>query len=242
MKDNLKDLLDTYHVPDSSKKMETIKSVSTLLDEQPVIPSFLSQLWTQFTYISSRLLIFQLFLTVILLLFLKGDASGGLVIIYCISYSFLLCLTILPEVTKSFTYSMWQMEKTCLFKFDHIILLRFFLLGIVELIFLSLASLITAYFSDTSFLVTCLHFIAPFTVVSGIGLSVASISRYQLSIWSQQAITSLIVLLLIKGVDVTFSFTEITNFQWLLTMLVGDLLSIIGLRNLLRNGGKRLWN
>lgn len=242
MKDNLKDLLNTYQVPDSNKKMATTKLAQDRLNKQPITPSFWGQVWNQFAYISPRLLIFQLILTVSLLLFLEGETSGGLMIIYCVSYSFLLCLTVLPEIMKSFTYSMWQMEKTCLFKFEHLILLRSFILGIVELIFLSIASFSMAYFTETPFLTTCLHFIAPFTVVSGIGLSVANIFKQRLSIWSQQAITSLVVLLLIKGVDISISFSAITTIQWLLVMFAGSLLSIVGMRMLLRNGGKQLWN
>ncbi|MGC6768293.1 hypothetical protein [Enterococcus sp. LJL51] len=237
----LKDVLNRYQVEDSNKQKQTIHLAEQALASQDFPQTLLKQLVNQIRYLSPSFILIQLLLTLVILIMIGRDyTSSGSVMMYSLAFSVLLCLTMLPELLKSFIYSTWQIEKSCRYAFHQVLLMRYFALGLIEFLLLLTAGSITAFFSDSSFLLTLLRFFVPFTVISGISLGVVTMTNSFLSFWGQQVVTVVLIILLLKGVDGIISLNQLTEIQWILAGLGGSLLSLISMLFLSRKGGVRL--
>ncbi|WP_440895111.1 hypothetical protein ACS127_11110 [Amphibacillus sp. Q70] len=241
LKDELKTALLTYQTEESEKQQQTITRAKQALTTQVFHQSPLGELWNQLRYLSLRFILVQLFLTVAALFLISMDQSSiSTTIMYCMAFSVLLCLTTLPELMKSFTYSMWQIEQSCRFDFHRVLLMRCFALGLVELMLLVGISSIVSVFTSVSFLTTIIYFVASFAMISGISLTVVNLTNAFLSVWGQQAIISLLVFILLKVADLTISVSEITFFHWLLLFIIGSSLTIISLLIFIKNGSEKI--
>lgn len=241
LKDELKTALLTYQTEASEKQQQTISKAKQALTTRVFHHSPLEELWNQLRYLSLKFILVQLFLTVAALFLISIDQSSvSTTIIYCIAFSVILCLTMLPELMKSFTYSMWSIEQSCRFDFHRVLLMRCFALGLVEFILLVGISSIVSMFTSVSFLTTIIYFAASFAMISGISLTVVNLTNAFLSVWGQQAVISLLVFVLLKAADLMISFSEITFVQWLLIFIIGSNLTVISMVIFIRNGSEKV--
>ena len=182
MDKRLKKVLNEYEVPDilNTKMQETIRCAKTELHKRNLIarPSFIEVLIGQIQYISSTVWIAQIILIgifSILLLNSKPNLLPNITLMPVISACGpIIALIGVPELSKSFTHNMWELEESCRFNLYKLTSMRLMIVGMVDIIVMTILVAISSTVFIGSFISLVLYMFVPFNVASFIYFTIIS--------------------------------------------------------------------
>ena len=175
-----KKVLNEYEVPVilNTKMQETIRCAKAELQKQNLLarPSFIKVLIGQIQYISSTVWIAQIvFIGIfsVLLLNSKTNLIPNITLMPVISACGpIIALIGVPELSKSFTHSMWELEESCTFNLCKLMSMRLMIVGMIDIIVMTILVAISSTVFVGSFISLVLYMFVPFNVASFIYLTV----------------------------------------------------------------------
>lgn len=169
---------------DEANIKKTIFAGKQLITQNPVQKLSLNKrVFNQFKYISPFLWITQ-FLALFLCIFIisKIDTSTDITSVLSLLSFIIIFIAVLgfPEVCKSFSYQMWELEQSCKYNLRQIVTIKLALIGMSDLVII----LLIAAFSSTQIklpiLETALYLLVPFNVACIISFFAISLMRNKL--------------------------------------------------------------
>ncbi|MEW9094233.1 MAG: hypothetical protein AB2417_04035 [Clostridiaceae bacterium] len=167
-------LLNSYQPPDVSNEQmkNTIFLAKQELNKKQSFlkASFIEVLREQIKYISPVIWIAQLIvlcLTSILLWYFGNDVKETISVFSILSISApIVALIGIPEIAKSFTCNMWEIEQYCRYNLQKIMAIRMVIIGATDLISMSILFSISAFYYDGNILSLILYVLVPFNISS----------------------------------------------------------------------------
>lgn len=188
----IQDELKKYEIPaaDFSDIQKTIIAGKALLSgKQYQRVNFISRIKSQMTYISLKLWIAQFFLLSLCVYLMKDIAADSDVQVLFSVTSFFVALIALvgfPELCKSFSCGMWELEQACKYNLRQLTSLKMVILGVVDLICIGLISIVFSGYSALPFWQVGIYLLVPFNLVCICGFLIVSFFRNrtrQFNIW-----------------------------------------------------------
>ena len=205
--------------------------------------SFAHRFLAQFRYISSVLWFTQIAL-VALCMIVFGDFSDTdntyiklSVISACVA---LITLIGFPELCKSFSHNMWELEQSCKYNLRQVVAIKMLIIGLADLLTILGLTLIVGLQSGIPMIQVALYLIVPFNVTCIISFVILSFLRDKSNIHAQTAISVFVLLLLF------FIFNKLSIFHadmvnvWAIVCMISILVLAFQvlwfMRNLKRGG------
>lgn len=82
----------------------------------------------------------------------------------------MIALVAMPELAKSFSYNMWELESTSKFSLQKLIVIRLIIIGMMDLFIITIMVIITCTFYEMSFVNVILYILVPFSLANSIYL------------------------------------------------------------------------
>jgi len=238
--------LEQYSVPQANPVdvIDTIKAGKCMLTGKAFHHlSFAHRFLTQLRYISPVLWFTQITL-VALCIIVFGDCSDTdstyirlSVISACVA---LITLIGFPELCKSFSHNMWELEQSCKYNLRQLVAIKMLIIGFADLLMISGLTLIVGLQSGIPMIQVALYLIVPFNVMCIISFVILCFLRDKSNIHAQTAISVFVLLLLF------FIFNKLSVFRadmvafWatvcMLSILVLAFQVLWFMRNLRRGG------
>ncbi|BAK16753.1 hypothetical protein SSIL_2330 [Solibacillus silvestris StLB046] len=157
----------------------------------------------------------------------------------------IIALVAIPELAKSFSHNMWEIESTSKFNLQKLIAIRLMILGVFNLLIITGLVVFTSTFYEINFVNAVLYLFVPYNFTNSIYLFLLRKHRGK-----RVVIGCLITGLMIAsalGILSTLNFWYVltSTFIWivLLAFSIGSLVyELIKLFKGLRSGGEMLWN
>lgn len=178
-----KKILGKYTVApaDEANIRKTISVGKQLLMKNPVQEvCWYKRIGNQFKYISPLLWLSQL-LAVGLCIFLisqinsSTDITAVLSVISCIVA--LLGVVGFPEVCKSFSYQMWELEQSCKYNLRQIVAIKLSIIGTTDLLIVLMITLLTSIQTNLPIWEMALYLFVPFNLACIVSFFVTSLAR-----------------------------------------------------------------
>ena len=176
-------ILGAYTVApaDETDMQKTILAGKQLLMKNPVQEvCWYKRIGNQFKYISPLLWLSQL-LAVGLCIFLisqinsSTDITAVLSAISCIVA--LLGVVGFPEVCKSFSYQMWELEQSCKYNLRQIVAIKLSIIGTTDLLIVLMITLLTSIQTNLPIWEMALYLFVPFNLACIVSFFVTSLAR-----------------------------------------------------------------
>lgn len=254
MKD--KKIIDTIkrsqipQIPDSVID-ETVNLAKTEFERTPIqykMP-FRELLMGQIKYISPYLWIVQAALLLIVLISLLLSPNGiddrqTIITILSVA-SPIIALVAIPELAKSFSYNMWELESTSKFNLQKLIAIRLMIIGMIDLLIITIIVITTCTFYEVSFVNVVLYILVPFSLANSIYLFL--LRKFQGKSVVFSCLIAGLIFAIALGFLLTFNvlYTLTTTFIWIILFTVSVCTlahETIKLLKSTQSGGALLWN
>ncbi len=230
----LKKVLNEYEVPNilNTKMQETIRCAKTELQKQNLIarPSFIEVLIGQLQYISSTVWIAQIIIigifSVLLMnseIHLVPDISILSVISAC---GPIIALIGVPELSKSFSYNMWEIEDSCTFNLYKLMSMRLMIVGMIDIIVMTILVAISSTVFIGSFISLVLYMFVPFNLAGFIYLIIINRIKSKNVNYITVATGIFISVVLNQIIDQTQLYKSVSTGIWGLMFFVSAVLLI----------------
>lgn len=179
MKDKkIKDTIKSYQIPQIPDSVidETVDLAKMEFERTPIqykMP-FKDVLIGQIKYISPYTWIVQAAILLIVSCFLLLSTNGineRQTIITILSVAApIIALVGIPELAKSFSYNMWELESTSKFNLQKLVVIRLMIIGLIDLSTITIIVMATCTFYEISFVNVMLYILVPFSLSNSIYL------------------------------------------------------------------------
>lgn len=203
----------------------------------------------QIKYISPYIWIVQA-IFLLLILFSLSLSTNGIddrqTIITILSVSApIIALVAIPELAKSFSYNMWEIESTSKFNLQKLIAIRLIIIGVIDLSIITILIVTTSTFYEISFVNVVLYLLVPFNFANSIYLFLLRKFHGKRVVISC-LIAGLIIVISLGSISMFNGWYVLTStFIWIILLafslcaLVHELIKLI---KATRSGGEMLWN
>lgn len=203
----------------------------------------------QIKYISPYIWIVQALLLLLILFSLSLSTNGiddRQTIITILSVSApIIALVAIPELAKSFSYNMWEIESTSKFNLQKLIAIRLIIIGVIDLSIITILIVTTSTFYEISFVNVVLYLLVPFNFANTIYLFLLRKFHGKRVVISC-LIAGLIIVISLGSIFMFNGWYVLTStFIWIILLafslcaLVHELIKLI---KATRSGGEMLWN
>lgn len=203
----------------------------------------------QIKYISPYIWIVQALLLLLILFSLSLSTNGiddRQTIITILSVSApIIALVAIPELAKSFSYNMWEIESTSKFNLQKLIAIRLIIVGVIDLSIITILIVTTSTFYEISFVNVVLYLLVPFNFANSIYLFLLRKFHGKRVVISC-LIAGLIIVISLGSISMFNGWYVLTStFIWIILLafslcaLVHELIKLI---KATRSGGEMLWN
>ncbi len=185
-----KKILGTYAVvPAGEANMQkTISAGEQLLMQNPAQElRWYRRIVNQFRYISPLLWFFQLLAIGLCMLLIQRIGNGADMTAVLSAISFIVAMLGIigfPEVCKSFSCQMWELEQSCKYNLRQITAIRLSIIGTIELIVLLTITLFTSLRTKLPVWEMALYLFVPFNLACIVSFFAASLGRNRNSVRS----------------------------------------------------------
>lgn len=175
--------LGTYTVApaDETEIQKTIFAGKQLLLKNPVQElHWYRRIVNQFRYISPLLWLSQLLAIGLCMLLIRQMGSGAdrTAILSAISFIVALLGVIgFPEICKSFSWQMWELEQSCKYNLRQITAIKLSIIGAADLIIILAITLFTSLQTNLPMWEMALYFFVPFNLVCIVSFFAAGLAR-----------------------------------------------------------------
>lgn len=218
MKDKkIKDTIKNCQIPQIPNSMidETVDLAKLEFQRTPIqykMP-FRELFVGQIKYISPYIWIVQTVLLLIVLFSLIPSTNGiddRQTIITVLSVaSPIIALVAIPELAKSFSYNMWELESTSKYNLQKLIVVRLMIIGVIDLTIITIIIITTCSFYEISFINVVLYILVPFSLSNSIYLFL--LRKFQ----GKTVVFSCLIVGLI--IAIAFGFLSMFNIWYALT-------------------------
>lgn len=184
--------LKKYEIPpaDFSDMQSTIVAGKRLLSSKRYQRiNVIGRVKSQVKYISPKIWIMQFLLLLLCVYLMKNIAPGSdSQLLFSVTSLFITLIALLgfPELCKSFSCGMWELEQSCKYNLRQLISLKMIILGVADLICVALISAVCSGYSTLPFWQVGVYLLVPFNVVCICGFLLVSFFRNkanQFNIW-----------------------------------------------------------
>lgn len=254
MKDNkIKDTIKNSQIPQIPNSVidKTVELAKLEFERTPIqykIP--FSELFVgQIKYISPYIWIVQAILLLLILFSLslstnRIDDHQTIITILSVAAP-IIALVAIPELAKSFSYNMWEIETTSKFNLQKIIAIRLMILGVIDLSIITILIVTTSIFYEISFVNVVLYLLVPFNFANSIYLFLLRKFHGKRVVISC-LIAGLIIVIALGSLSMFNAWYVLTSkFIWFILLafslctLVHELIKLI---KATQSGGEMLWN
>lgn len=203
----------------------------------------------QIKYISPYLWIVQTILLFIVLFVLSLSANGvneqyAIITILSVTAP-IIALVAIPELAKSFSYNMWEIESTSKFNLQKLIAIRLLIIGIVDITIITILIITTKVFYDISLVSSLLYFLVPFNLANSVYLFLLRKSHEKVGV-IRCLIAGLIIVVALASLSIFNAWYVLAStFIWviLLPFSICTLMQEVAkLLKATQSGGEMLWN
>ena len=184
-----KEILGAYTVTpaDETDIQKTILAGKQLLMKNPVQElRWYRRIVNQFKYISPLLWFSQLLAIGICMLLISQISSDTDMTAILSAISFIVALLGVvgfPEVCKSFSYQMWELEQSCKYNLRQIVAIKLSIIGTIDLIILLAIALFTSLQTELPMWEMALYLFVPFNLACIVSFFVTSLARNKNSVF-----------------------------------------------------------
>ncbi|WP_339216332.1 hypothetical protein [Solibacillus sp. FSL W8-0372] len=249
----IKDTLKNYQVPQIPNLMvdKTVQLAKREFEKTPIrykMP-FRELFIGQIKYISSYIWIVQAILLLLILLSMSLSTHGiddhQTIITILSIVAPIIAVVAIPELAKSFSYNMWEIESTSKFNLQKLIAIRLMIIGLIDLLIITILIATTSIFYEISFVNGVLYLLVPFNFANSIYLFLLR-KFHGKQVVISCLIASLIIAIVLGSLSVFNVWYLLTStFMWIILLVfsVGTLfIEIIKLIKATQGGGEMLWN
>ena len=182
-----KEILGAYTVTpaDETDIQKTILAGKQLLMKNPVQElRWYRRIVNQFKYISPLLWLSQLLAIGICMLLISQISSDTDMTAILSAISFIVALLGVvgfPEVCKSFSYQMWELEQSCKYNLRQIVAIKLSIIGTIDLIIILAITLFTSLQTELPMWEMALYLFVPFNLACIVSFFVTSLARNPLT-------------------------------------------------------------
>lgn len=249
----IKDTIKKYQIPQIPNSVidETVRLAKIEFERTPIqykMP-FRELFVGQIKYISPYIWIVQAALLLIVscsLIFSTNGIDERQTIITILSVSApIIALVAIPELAKSFTNNMWELESTSKFNLQKLIVIRLMIIGVMDLSTITIIVITTCTLYEMSFVNVILYILVPFCLTNSIYLFILRNFQGKTVVFGCLIVGLIIAIVLcyLSMFNVWYALTS--TFLWiiLLTFSVCTLAhEIIKLLKSIQRGEEMLWN
>ena len=180
--------LESYAVApaDEANIRKTILAGKQLLMKNPVQEvCWYKRIGNQFKYISPLLWLSQLLAIGLCMLLISqiGSDTDLTAILSAISFIVaLLGVVGFPELCKSFSYQMWELEQSCKYNLRQIVAIKLSIIGTIDLIIILAITLFTSLQTELPMWEMALYLFVPFNLACIISFFITSLARNKNSV------------------------------------------------------------
>ena len=181
-------ILGAYTVApaDETDIQKTILAGKQLLMKNPVQElRWYRRIVNQFKYISPLLWFFQLLAIGICMLLISQISSDTDMTAILSAISFIVALLGVvgfPEVCKSFSYQMWELEQSCKYNLRQIVAIKLSIIGTIDLIIILAITLFTSLQTELPMWEMALYLFVPFNSACIVSFFITSLARNKNSV------------------------------------------------------------
>lgn len=242
---SVKKILDKYTLPQAKEEtiQQTIRLGKEILPENPVHElGWARKLINQFRYISLTLWLTELLALGLAVYIISQVNIDSDITTVLSSLSFIIALIGVlgfPELCKSFSYQMWELEHSCKYNLKQIVALKLFIIGTLDLLILITVSVLMSVQTNLPLWQLALYIFVPFNLTCIISFYIISFSRKK-EIASHLYLTGLgfafILLLCINR----FSIYQHASFQlWIIIFVASAVMLITRVHHFLKGVEER---
>ena len=203
----------------------------------------------QIKYISPYIWIVQAILLLLILFSLSLSTNGmndRQTIITILSVAApIIALVAIPELAKSFSYNMWEIESTSKFNLQKLIAIRLIIIGVIDLSIITILIVTTSTFYEISFVNVVLYLLVPFNFANSIYLFLLR-KFHGKQVVIRCLIAGLIIVIAVGSLSMFDGWYVLTStIIWIILMafsLCALVHELIKLFKATRSGGEMLWN
>ncbi len=197
----IKAILDKYRSPqtDRSGVEGLVLTLQASVKAGRIGLPFATRIRQQISYISpiTWILQFAVSVVIVILIMMRSDGvdlypqfaglSVAMAIITLIGY---------PELQKSFSYNMWELEESCHYNLRQVTIMRMIIISGADVLILSILASLGSVILKTKFIYTAVYMIVPFSIISIASYFVCTMlrNRRQTQYWLTGANTALVFL------------------------------------------------
>ena len=185
-----KEILGAYTVApaDETNIQKTVLAGKRLFMKNPVQElRWYRRIVNQFKYISPLLWFSQLLAIGLCMLLIGqiGSDTDMTAVLSAISFIVaLLGVVGFPEVCKSFSYQMWELEQSCKYNLRQIVAIKLSIIGMIDLIIILAITLFTSLQTELPMWEMALYLFVPFNLACIVSFFVTSLARNKNSVFS----------------------------------------------------------
>ena len=182
-------ILGAYKVApaDETNIQKTVLAGKQLLMKNPVQElRWYRRIINQFKYISPLLWFSQLLAIGICMLLISQISSDTDMTAILSAISFIVALLGVvgfPEVCKSFSYQMWELEQSCKYNLRQIVAIKLSIIGTIDLIIILAITLFTSLQTELPMWEMALYLFVPFNLACIISFFITSLARNKNSVF-----------------------------------------------------------
>lgn len=247
-RDNLKEILQQYHVPHGKEDdmSKTIVLAQNLMDR--IVPSKTEWgvlLRDQARYISPYLWLTQLIAIIMTMIFSINLTDKNFEIQRILfTLTPILAFFAVPELVKSMIWGMAELEDTCKNSTTKILVARLFIIGSVNLAALTIMIAFLSVQYHIPFIRLVIYGLVPFNIANGIHLLVLHFIKIRSSVASMSI--SLCLVVSMKMLTQFSFFVAINETMWLIIFIVSTVFLLAELyyfmKNITNKEGSIQWN
>lgn len=248
----LEETLKSYQSPKMPNSMiEKTVELAKLEFERTSIQykmSFSELFVGQIRYISPYLWIVQtilLFIVLFVLSSVDGVNEQHAVITILSVTAPIIAFVAIPELAKSFSYNMWEIESTSKFNLQKLIAIRLLIIGVVDLLIITMLMITTKVFYDISLVSSLLYFLVPFNLANSVYLFLLRKSHEKVGV-IRCLIAGLLIAIGLASLSIFNAWYVLAStFIWviLLAFSICTLMQeVMKLMKATQSGGEMLWN
>ena len=184
-----KKILGTYTVAptDEANIQKVILAGKQLLMKNPVQElCWYRRIANQFKYISPLLWLSQLLATGLCILLISQISNGTDMTAILSAISFIVALLGVvgfPEICKSFSYQMWELEQSCKYNLRQIVAIKLSIIGTIDLLIILAITLFTSIHTKLPMWEMALYLFVPFNLACIVSFFVTSLARNKNSVF-----------------------------------------------------------